>query len=109
MKSDSVFVFDAETSEVGIGRPTAARGDHDGGRVAHAVKLSTDVMEANLTAFIGTVAAMLEKADGAAGAGMRMETVEVSVQVGADGKVGFMGVGLGATASSSMKIVFKRL
>jgi hypothetical protein len=37
-----------------------------------------------------------------------MDTVEVAAQVGADGKVGFMGVGIAAQATSSMKIVFKR-
>ncbi len=109
MRSDKVFVFDAEAPAVGVGRPTSARGDQDGSRVTRAVELSTDVMEANLTAFIETVAAMLDKGESAVDAGVRMDTVEVSVQVGADGKVGFMGVGLSAQASSSMKIVFKRV
>lgn len=64
--------------------------------------------EDNLAAFIETVTAMLDKAEATAGAGVCMDTVEVAVQVGADGKVGFMGVGLGVQASSSMKITFKR-
>lgn len=108
MKSESVFIFDQEASEIGIARPTSARGGSDGQRVARAVEVSSEVMEANLTAFINTIADMLSKADAAEEAGMRMDTVNVSIQVGADGKFGFMGVGLSARASSTMTIVFKR-
>ncbi|MFA3919552.1 Pepco domain-containing protein [Ruegeria hyattellae] len=108
MSPNKVFIFETETEAQPIGRPTSARGQADTSRVARAVELSADAMEANLTTFIETVASMLDKAEAAAGAGVRMDTVEVSVQVGADGKVGFMGVGLSAQASSSMKLVFKR-
>ena len=60
-----------------------------------------------MTGFIETVKSMLEKVDDETG-NFCMDTVEVAAQISTEGKVGFMGVGLGATASSSMKISFAR-
>ena len=71
------------------------------------MEASTGVIEQSLTGFIETVKSMLEKVDDDTGE-YRVDTVEVTAQVSTEGKVGFMGVGLGATASSGMKILFAR-
>ncbi|MBB3458632.1 hypothetical protein FHT86_006958 [Rhizobium sp. BK313] len=107
MKTETVVVFEQTTPAASIGRPTHARGDRDASRMVQAVELSTGALETALTSFIETVRAMLEKVDQGSG-DYAMDTVEVAAQVGADGKVGFMGVGIAAQATSSMKIVFKR-
>jgi hypothetical protein len=102
---NKVIIFDVANIQPAVGRPTSARGAP--GATAQAVEANTNAIEESLTGFIETVKAMLEKVDDAKG-DFRVDTVEVAAQVSTEGKVGFMGVGLGATASSGMKILFKR-
>lgn len=108
MSAENITIFTAEAQAGPVGRPTAARGDAQAARLGEAVEVSVDVMEKNVTSFVESVSSMIEAADNATVGDVSLETVEIAVQIGADGKVGFMGIGLAANASSSMKIVFKR-
>lgn len=107
MTTEKVVIFDMIDVQPVAGRPTRARGEDRSSRSTRAVETSTGVIEQSLTGFIETVKSMLENVEDTSG-DYQMETVEVAAQVSTEGKVGFMGVGLGANASSSMKIMFKR-
>ncbi|MCV6586963.1 MAG: hypothetical protein OIF47_15650 [Marinibacterium sp.] len=108
MTADKVVIFTADADALPVGRPTSARGGPGSDRLAQAVEVSTDLMERNVAAFVENVSSMIEAANAAAVGDVALDTVEIAVQIGADGKVGFMGVGVGAKATSSMKIVFRR-
>jgi hypothetical protein len=103
---DKIIVFDVvDIQPGGVARPTRARGES--GAATRAVEASTGVIEQSLTGFIATVKSMLDKVDDSGG-NFHVDTVEVAAEVSTEGKVGFMGVGLAASASSSMKILFAR-
>lgn len=103
---EKLIVFDVvDVQPGGVVRPTRARGEV--GAAAYAVETSTGAIEESLTGFIQTVKSMLERVEDDEG-NFHVDTVEVTAQVSTEGKVGFMGVGLGAKASSGMKILFAR-
>ena len=107
MSADKLIVFDVtDIQSVDGMRPTRARGDRISA-TAQAVEASSSAIENSLTGFIYTVKSMLEKVDDVSG-NYKISKVEIAAQVSSEGKVGFMGVGLSANASSSMKIEFTR-
>ncbi len=105
MKADTIVIFDQATPEASIGRPTQARGTES--RLVRAVELSSNTLETALTGFIEALSGMLDNVQSKSG-DYAVDTVEVSAQVGADGRVGIMGIGASAQATSSLKIIFKR-
>lgn len=107
MKMEKVVIFDVVDVQPAAGRPTRARAEEKSSRTTRAVEASTKVIEQSLTGFIETVKSMLENVEDTSG-NYQMDTIEVAAQVSTEGKVGFMGVGLGANASSGMRIVFNR-
>lgn len=107
MTTEKIVIFDvADVQPIG-GRPTRARADDKHSTAALAIETSTGVIEQSMIGFIETVKSMLENVEDTSGT-YQMDTVEVAAQVSSEGKIGFMGVGLGANASSGMKILFKR-
>jgi hypothetical protein len=107
MSADKLVIFDVTDIQPVDGmRPTRARGDRISAP-AQAVEASASAIENSLTGFIDTVKSMLEKVDDVSG-NYKLNKVEIAAQVSSEGKVGFMGVGLSANASSSMKIEFTR-
>ena len=107
MKTEKIVIFDVVDVQPAAGRPTRARAEEKSSRTTRAVEASTGVIEQSLTGFIETVKSMLDNVEDTSG-DYQMDTVEVAAQVSTEGKVGFMGIGLGANASSSMRILFKR-
>lgn len=107
MAIDKVLIFDVPDVQASAGRPTRARGDGVSSRAARAFEASAATLEQSLVGFVETMREMLGKIDDAAGV-YHLDTVEVAAEISTEGKVGFVGVGLGAQASSSMKILFKR-
>nr|WP_067293698.1 hypothetical protein [Marinobacterium profundum] len=110
MSEKKLVIFDITDVQTIDGiRPTRARGDRvsASAQAVEAVEASSSAIEKSLTGFIDTVKSMLEKVDDVSG-NYKINKVEIAAQVSSEGKVGFMGVGLSANASSSMKIEFTR-
>lgn len=106
MAEDKLVIFEVTDTPAIPGRPTHARGQLDNS-AAQAIETSAGAIEQSLTGFINAVKTMLEKVEDEAGL-YKLSKVEVAAQVSSQGKVGFMGVGLAASASSSLKIEFTR-
>ncbi len=107
MSAEKLIIFDVtDVQSIDGLRPTRARGDKISAS-ARAVEASSSAIEKSLTGFIDTVKSMLEKVDDVTGS-YKINKVEIAAQVSSEGKVGFMGVGLAANASSSLKIEFTR-
>ncbi len=107
MVTENLIIFDVTDVQTFDGvRPTRARGDK-ASATSRAVEASSSAIEESLTGFIDTVKLMLEKVDHVSG-NYKINKVEIAAQVSSEGKVGFMGVGLSANASSSLKIEFTR-
>ena len=107
MATDKLIIFDVTDVQTFDGvRPTRARGDKTSA-TAQAVEASSSAIEKSMIGFIDTVKSMLENVDDVSG-NYKINKVEIAAQVSSEGKVGFMGVGLSANASSGLKIEFTR-
>lgn len=105
--SETITIFEpVEVTTASGGRPTFARGG-EGDTMTRAVERSVEEMQGHMTDFIRAVQAMLAKAAKVAGE-FQMTQVEVQAQIGLEGKIGFLGSGAGASASSQITIVFER-
>lgn len=106
MTTDDRFVNVFTTEPVdSSGRPLMTRSLDSTTATAVAVPLTE--LKRNMDSFVQAIEEMLASASDAARAFQTSEVV-VQAQVGTDGKVGFLGSGIGASAQASLTIKFAR-
>jgi len=106
-ETKSMWVFTSEPADPEPGeRPLQPRLERPG-RAVSRVEVPYASLQANMRDFLdgthGLVAQELARAGPYA-----VDTVEVAAQISADGKVGFLGTGVGIAGQASVKFVFKR-
>ncbi len=104
----AMWVFAEETVERQQGeRPLQPRLDYSKRATRVAVAVPFESLHANMRTFLDGAHELLaqetERKDKYA-----VDSVEVSAQISADGKVGFLGSGVGISGEASVKFVFKR-
>lgn len=103
----SMWVFTEEPVEPPPGeRPLEPRLER-AGRGVNRVEIPFGSLQSSMRDFLdgahGLLAQELARADPYA-----VDTVEVAAQISADGKVGFLGTGVGVGGQASVKFIFKR-
>jgi hypothetical protein len=89
------------------GRPLQPRGTV-GDAVVRVTETAVTDRKANMRAFLDHLQEILT-VDAAMEGLFRMDSVEVSAEVTAEGKVGLLGIGATVEGSATVKLVFKRL
>ena len=102
---NKMYVF--TTGDVSIdeeGRPISVRADQPRQRVA---AIPMNQLRSNVSSFMEGARRLMDDLDQKVGA-YQLAEVEISAQIGADGKVGFLGSGMGIEASASFKLKLTR-
>ncbi len=104
-KPDSLIVFTDQ--EVGPdGRPIFTRSGAGG--ALKTVEIPMKELQVNVERFLHGTQLLLERGAQTVGA-FSMDEVVVQAQIGANGKVGFMGTGVGLKGEASITFTFKRV
>ncbi|AFY39267.1 hypothetical protein Lepto7376_3026 [[Leptolyngbya] sp. PCC 7376] len=108
-----IWVVTAESTEAQ--EVSGARSGRDGGNpwhqkaaqtVASGVKVSADTLQKNMSEFLGLVGNLFHQAENTTG--MKLDEVELSVEVTGDGEVKLVGSGIGVEAKGAITLKFKR-
>lgn len=102
-----LLIFDAspETEHDGAGRMYRSRGIMDVAVLQKEVPMG--LLRKNIRGFMQHVEGLLEDQKPPQGA-FELESVQVNAQLSADGKIGFMGSGLGLKGTAGITFTFKR-
>ena len=105
-KTETILIIDRVMEPAAVaGRPLQARGFSEA--VLSVTERGVEEVRENMTRFIRGVQKIL--AEGAAiGGEFRIEEVEVSAQLTAEGKIGFAGTGVNLQGETGLKLIFKR-
>ncbi|MEA3548287.1 MAG: hypothetical protein U9R66_11565 [Thermodesulfobacteriota bacterium] len=107
MKAFNIFVSDSENLESSGTRRMDVRGEQKG-HGTRMVEVPSEELIANMSDFLENTQELLaqgEKTDGP----YKVDTVEITAQISVEGKVGFMGSGLGLKGDTGIKFVFKKI
>lgn len=103
--TQELYVLTAAPTHAGSdGRPVSVRGFDGGLSIANVPMGSFKVGMANFMNSVRSLVADIEQKAG----GYEIDQVEIAASIGADGKVSFLGSGVGVETSASFTITLKR-
>lgn len=75
-------------------------------KAAEGVKVSAETLQTNMSEFLGLVGNLFQQAENSTG--MKLDEVELSVEITGDGEVKLVGSGIGIEAKGAITLKFKR-
>jgi len=102
---DEMYVFTAGEVAIDIdGRPVSVRNNRPQSGIT---AIPMNELRRNVCSFIEGARGLMAEVDQRVGA-YHLQEVEISAQIGADGKVGFLGSGVGVATTASFKLKLVR-